>query len=80
MSHHPINFQKVQFCPYKRDCFYWSGLRKNNGIIIEDDYDSELRYNSRPIHQSAVFPEMIMLYTLEPCPSLYLQVYGSAIW
>lgn len=23
--------------------------KKNNGIVIEDDYDSELRYNSRPI-------------------------------
>lgn len=23
--------------------------KKNNGIIIEDDYDSELRYNSKPI-------------------------------
>ncbi|MDF2988946.1 MAG: transcriptional regulator with domain and aminotransferase domain [Eubacterium sp.] len=35
--------------PIQKRLLLLEWARNNNGIIIEDDYDSELRYNSRPI-------------------------------
>lgn len=39
--------------------------RRENGFIIEDDYDSELRYNSRPIPSIQVLIQKAVLYILE---------------
>ncbi|MBB6218337.1 GntR family transcriptional regulator/MocR family aminotransferase [Anaerosolibacter carboniphilus] len=35
--------------PIQKRLLLLDWARQNNGVIIEDDYDSELRYNSRPI-------------------------------
>jgi GntR family transcriptional regulator/MocR family aminotransferase len=68
--------------------------RRKNGIIVEDDYDSELRYNSRPIPSiQSITSEETVIYigTFSKClspslrisymvlPSPYLKIYESLL-